>query len=97
VLSSGDYHGTEIAAMRSTNQQKMQFQREYEAIRSMYFKKLGQCSEMLTIEPSLIKLWRLACMPDFLDIIDVTETLKLETFPMQTCSSENFFYLLAVM
>ena len=74
MFSSEDYHGTEMAAMRSSNQQKMQFQREYEAMRSMYFKKLGQCSEMLTIEPSLIKLWRLACMPDLVEIIDVTET-----------------------
>jgi hypothetical protein len=75
----------------------MQFQKEYEAIRTLYYKKLSICSEMLTIEPSLIKLWRLACMPDMVEIIDMTETLTIEKLPMQTCTSENFFYLLAVM
>lgn len=74
----------------------MQFQREYEAMRTMYFKKLGRCSEMVTIEPSLIKLWRLACMPDLVETIEMTETLE-KKLPMQTCTLENYLYLLAVM
>ena len=52
---------------------------------------------MVSIEPSLIKLWNLACKPDLLEIVDTSEVVNLDKLPMQTANLENFFYLLAAM